>query len=148
MSLHYYILTFNLIVLGLTLQALGPKFISHLLESIFSCIILSIVSLWNMGVLVHYNKGKSSLTGWGGVSKTQTSKLQTSDLRPQTSKLQTSKTQTPWKLTEIVNAVLHECIYFFTIIIIVTNPQVSYIFIQNKNENDKNNGKIISLSRV
>ena len=63
MSLHYYILTFNLIVLGLTLQALGPKFISHLLESIFSCIILSIVCLWNMGVLVHYNKGKSSLTG-------------------------------------------------------------------------------------
>ena len=96
MSLHYYILTFNLIVLGLTLQALRPKFISHLLESIFSCIILSIVSLWNMGVLVHYNKGKSSLTGWGGVSKTQTSKL-----------------QTPWKMTEIVNAVLHEWIFIY-----------------------------------
>ena len=73
-----------------------------------------------------------------------------------------SKTQTSWKTIEIVNAVLHECIYFFTIIIIVTNPKchvtqqsridncrqvkkVSYIFIQNKNENDKNNGKIISL---
>ena len=51
------------------------------------------------------------------------------------------------------------------IIIIVTNPKchvtqqsridncrqvkkVSYIFIQNKNEKDKNNSKIISLSRV
>ena len=96
MSLHYYILTFNLIVLGLTLQALGPKFISHLLESIFSCIILSIVSLWNMGVLVHYNKGKSSLTGWGGVSKTQTSKL-----------------RTPLKMTETVNAVLHKWIFIY-----------------------------------
>ena len=83
------------------------------------------------------------------VSKTQTSEQQTS-------KTQTSKLQTPWKTIEIVNAVLHECIYFFTIIIIVTNPKcqitqqsyISYIFIQNKNENDKNNGKIISLSRV
>ena len=50
-------------------------------------------------------------------------------------------------MIEIVNEVL---------IIIVNNPKrqitqqyyISYIFIQNKNENDKNNGKIISLSRV
>ena len=50
-------------------------------------------------------------------------KLRPRNFRPQTSKAQTSKHQTPWKTIEIVNAVLHECIYFFTIIIIVTNPK-------------------------
>ena len=29
MSLHFYILTFNFVVLGLTLEALGPNFVSH-----------------------------------------------------------------------------------------------------------------------
>ena len=50
-------------------------------------------------------------------------KLRPRKFRPKTSKTQTSKLQTPWKTIEIVNTVLHECIYFFTIIIIVTNPK-------------------------
>ena len=58
------------------------------------------------------------------VSKTRTSKLQTSDL--ENSDLETSVPRSfrPLEKTiEIVNAVLHECIYFFTMIIIVTNPK-------------------------
>ena len=52
---------------------------------------------------------------WGCL---ENSDLETSDLRPQTSKtqtskLQTSKTQTPWKMIEILNAVLHEWIFIY-----------------------------------
>ena len=61
---------------------------------------------------------------WSWLSR----KLRPRNFRPQTSKTQTSKTQTsklqtPWKTTEIVSAVLHECIHFLTIIIIVTDSK-------------------------
>ena len=52
--------------------------------------------------------------------------LENSDLRPRKLRprnMRPRKLQIPWKTIEIVNAVLPECIYFFTIIIIVTNPK-------------------------
>ena len=84
MSLHFYILTFISWFWDLPPQALGQKFITHQLEIIFSCIILSIVFCWNWVSLYvtsniimakwykidHTgwwdisNKSKSSLTGW------------------------------------------------------------------------------------
>lgn len=92
------------------------------------------------------------------VSKTQTSKHQTS-------KTQTSKLQTPWKTIEIVNAVPHECIYFFTIIIIVTNPKCqitqqsridncrqvkgfSYLYSKQKRERQEQWKNYFTFSRV
>ena len=41
------------------------------------------------------------------------SKLRPQTSKTQTSKLQTSKLQTPWTMIEIVNAVLHEWIFFY-----------------------------------
>ena len=71
------------------------------------------IHLW---LIVDSLSGKYRLRWEGpeGVSKTQTSKLQTSDLRPRKlrpRKTQTSKLQTPWKIIEVVNAVL--CIFLY-----------------------------------
>ena len=44
-----------------------------------------------------------------GVSR----KLRPRNFRPQTSDLETSKLQTPWKIIEVVNTVLHECIFLY-----------------------------------
>ena len=76
------------------------------------------------------------------VSKTQTSKHQSS-------KTQISKLQTPWKTIEIVNAVLHECIYFFTIIIIDyrDKPQVSNLSWLTPSVKSRNNPALIIADR-
>ena len=87
MSLHYYILTFNLIVLGLTLQALGPKFISHLLESIFFLYNFVHCFFVEHGCPCTLQQRQVQLDWLRGCL--ENSDLETSDLRPQTSKLQT-----------------------------------------------------------
>ena len=81
MSLHYYILTFNLIVLGLTLQALGPKFISHLRYNFVHCFFVE------HGCPCTLQQRQVQLDWLRGCL--ENSDLETSDLRPQTSKLQT-----------------------------------------------------------
>ena len=97
----------------------------------------------------------------------ENSDLKTSDLRPRnirTRKLRPQNFRPLEKRLKIVNAVLQECIYFFTIIIIVTNPKCQitqqshidncrqvkgFLYFYSKQKRERQEQcKIISLSRV